>query len=486
MFAPPVAKTGSIQPQRSAVAAERSNQGAVTQGQLLQRTIGHQAPPRFQAQRASVTPNALGAHESECGAARIAARETAPWWDFNKIPIHSLDCAERFQIPCLDPTRRLPIQTKLEVGQADDLAEQEADRIADQVMRMPEPGLPVTASAPRLGPQCAECDQEERLRRKSTGQLAVVGEVPEIIHEVLSSPGQPLDAATRAYFEPRFGHDFSHVRIHSYEQAARSAKAIRARAYTAGSNIVFAGSQFSPATSAGRTLLAHELAHVTQQTGARDFDAVRSADERHRVPSAPPITGTVARQPDPSPPPDLGWSDASAKGLKGLNKGPTTVDASGKILTGKIESVTSEGVWRVPVEGLRKDKKGRAIALIPNTVNPTAPDKDSSVRVDVLLHLHGWGAGYRELKSGESDYAGVLKPGELRDVDLYQMEQQLLSHVKTSKQLLIAVLPQGSDWSNFGDLSSQQRRLLKRGVRQTCPNILAQRRNSGPRDCVGT
>ena len=63
------------------------------------------------------------------------------------------------------------------------------------------------------------------------------------------------------------------------------------------------------------------------------------------------------------------------------------------------------------------------------------------------------------MKPGESDYAGVLKPGELRDVDLYQMEQQLLSHVKT--QLLIAVLPQGSDRSNFGDLSSNSNVYLK-------------------------
>ena len=281
MFAPPVAKTGSIQPQRSAVAAQRANDGAVVQGQLLQRTIGNQARRRLQAQRASVTRNALGVHENEGDAARINARETASSWDFNKIPIHSLGCAERFQIPYLDPPWRLPIQTKLEVGQVDDLLEQEADRIADQVMRMPEPGVPVAASAPRFSPRCAECDPGKKLQREPTGQQAVVGELPEIVHEVLHSSGQPLDATTRAYFEPRFGHNFSHVRIHSYEQASRSAKAIRARAHTAGSNIVFAGSQFSPVTSAGRMLLAHELAHVTQQSGARDLDADRSASLEH-------------------------------------------------------------------------------------------------------------------------------------------------------------------------------------------------------------
>ena len=110
--------------------------------------------------------------------------------------------------------------------------------------------------------------------------------------------------------------------------------------------------------------------------------------------------------------------------------------------------------------------------MIPNTVSPAAPDNDKNVRVDVLLHLHGFGAGYRELKPGESDYAGVLKPGELRDVDLYQMEQQLLSHVKTSKQLLIAVLPQGSDRSNFGDLSSNNNVYLKEVFDKLVPIFL--------------
>ena len=157
MFAPPVAKTGSIQPQRSAVAAQRPNQGAVAQGQLLQRTIGDRATPQLQAQRASVAGSALGANENEGDAARITARETAPSWDFDKIPIHSLGRAERFQIPCLDPASRLPIQTKLEVGRVDDLLEQEADRIAEQIMGMPEPGVPVAVSALRLSRQCAEC-----------------------------------------------------------------------------------------------------------------------------------------------------------------------------------------------------------------------------------------------------------------------------------------------------------------------------------------
>ena len=77
--------------------------------------------------------------------------------------------------------------------------------------------------------------------------------------------GQPLDAATRAFMEPRIGHDFSQVRVHTDAEAARSAEGARARAYTIGGDIVFAADRYAPQTSEGRHLLAHELTHVTQQ-----------------------------------------------------------------------------------------------------------------------------------------------------------------------------------------------------------------------------
>jgi Domain of unknown function (DUF4157) len=92
-------------------------------------------------------------------------------------------------------------------------------------------------------------------------------EVPPIVHEVLRSPGQPLDAATRAFMEPRFGHDFSQVRVRNDAQAGESARALSALAYTVGTDIMFADGQFRPETSLGRQLLAHELTHVVQQGG---------------------------------------------------------------------------------------------------------------------------------------------------------------------------------------------------------------------------
>jgi hypothetical protein len=91
--------------------------------------------------------------------------------------------------------------------------------------------------------------------------------VPPAVHQVLNSPGRPLDAATRAYMEPRFGHDFSGVRIHTDARAAESARAVNAHAYTVGNDIVFADGKYQPGHGQGRHLLAHELAHTVQQGG---------------------------------------------------------------------------------------------------------------------------------------------------------------------------------------------------------------------------
>ena len=89
---------------------------------------------------------------------------------------------------------------------------------------------------------------------------------PPIVHEVLRSPGQPLDPALRAFFEPRFGHDFGNVRVHTDANAAESVKAVDALAYAVGPNIVLPADTYKPASAEGRKLLAHELTHVVQQS----------------------------------------------------------------------------------------------------------------------------------------------------------------------------------------------------------------------------
>ena len=106
--------------------------------------------------------------------------------------------------------------------------------------------------------------ETERLRGHSVERDAA-SSAASIVRETITSPGQPLDEATRAFMEPRFGHDFSQVRIHADAKAAESAQRVNALAYTVGRAVVFGAGQYSPVTESGRRMLAHELAHVIQQ-----------------------------------------------------------------------------------------------------------------------------------------------------------------------------------------------------------------------------
>lgn len=106
---------------------------------------------------------------------------------------------------------------------------------------------------------------------------------PSSVHAVLNSSGQPLDSATRAYFEPRFGCDFSQVRVHSDGAAQQSAREVNAHAYTVGHNIVFGAGRFSPETKDGRHLLAHELTHVLQQRRDGAASSTQAESETHNV-----------------------------------------------------------------------------------------------------------------------------------------------------------------------------------------------------------
>jgi Domain of unknown function (DUF4157) len=111
-----------------------------------------------------------------------------------------------------------------------------------------------------------ECKErrEKKLQRKAAAQSSAPVAL-SIVHETLRSPGQPLDAATRAFMEPRFGTNFGQVRIHTDATAAESARAVNAKAFTVRHRLVFGADQYAPGTSSGRKLLAHELAHVVQQ-----------------------------------------------------------------------------------------------------------------------------------------------------------------------------------------------------------------------------
>jgi hypothetical protein len=169
-------------------------------------------------------------------------------------------------LPALPPRRT--VQPKLAIGPADDPLEHEAERIADQAMRMPASDFISTHAPARISRKCeARAEEEHQLQAKPDATSAAAGsEAPPIVHEVLGSSGRPLDTATRAFFEPRFGQDFSQIRVHTDQQAARSAQSVGALAYASGSHIAFGAGQYAPATDSGKALLAHELAHTLQQT----------------------------------------------------------------------------------------------------------------------------------------------------------------------------------------------------------------------------
>jgi hypothetical protein len=162
------------------------------------------------------------------------------------------------------------LQAKLAVGAVNDPREHEADRVADRVMRMPEPTY-VSGWPEQISRKCVACEEEDKddehkLQTKRAEPTPVAGAAPPAMYHVLASAGQPLDAKTRAFFESRFGADFSTVRIHHDQRAADSARHVNAHAYTVSNHIVFAANQYQPTEQAGRQLLAHELTHVIQQT----------------------------------------------------------------------------------------------------------------------------------------------------------------------------------------------------------------------------
>jgi Domain of unknown function (DUF4157) len=256
MFAPKVAKpqqkatTYSLANRRSPFPAHPFGQSAGEHSLFPERPTGNEAVKLQEA-----GPEGVAARAEPGGAS----------WNFCLVPL----------LPPGQPNRRLPfsslapfpmpapLQPKLAVGRIDDPLEREADAVAEQVMRMPAPA--------RLSRKCTECEageeKEELQRRQARPTGPVASEAPPIVHEVLRSSGQPLDAATRAFFEPRFAHDFSRVRVHTGAAAEQSARDVNAKAYTVRHNIVFGTGRFAPGTHEGQKLLAHELTHVVQQQG---------------------------------------------------------------------------------------------------------------------------------------------------------------------------------------------------------------------------
>lgn len=141
-------------------------------------------------------------------------------------------------------------------------------------------------------------------------------EVPPTVHEVLRSPGQPLDNATRAFMEPRFAHDFNQVRVHADSRAAASAQSINARAYTAGNHIVFREGEYAPTSTNGRRLLAHELTHTLQQGEQLQSPSNHTA----QAPAARSIQRQSPRKTSATPQPAAAPTPTKTAPLKGLSR----------------------------------------------------------------------------------------------------------------------------------------------------------------------
>jgi len=201
------------------------------------------------------------------------------------------------------------LQAKLRVGQPGDKYEQEADRVADAVMRMPEPQVrrqvepeeeeeetlqskPLTNQITPLVQlqRQEELEEEEELLQTMEISGENVDITPDLESRIqaLRGGGHPLAESERGFFEPRFGYDFSQVRVHTDAQAAESAKAVNARAYTVGQDVVFGMGEYAPNITEGQKLFAHELTHAIQQSNnaisiQRQTEDEGSESEREKV-----------------------------------------------------------------------------------------------------------------------------------------------------------------------------------------------------------
>jgi len=214
----------------------------------------------------------------------------------------------------------MQIQPKLTVNQPGDQYEQEADRVAEEVMQIPDffGGAISTGGLPNVQKKCAACEsggglcsncaeEEKRLQRTSlattitpliqredAGVSHKCSQVsPQVAANInaLRGGGQPLPLSLRAFFEPRFGVDFSDVRVHTDARATELASSVNARAFTVGRDIVFGDREYAPENSSGKRLIAHELTHVMQQADGsipmlqRDMVGQRACPLREDLPS---------------------------------------------------------------------------------------------------------------------------------------------------------------------------------------------------------
>lgn len=181
------------------------------------------------------------------------------------------------------------IQKKLKISKPGDKYEQEADNAAELVMKMQEPEaeeqITYTDQPDKTNVlrSCSKCNEQSRfLPFNEEDELLTKTEInsrrdaeiyPDLSSRILKikGSGRPLTKSERTFFEPRFGYDFSRVKIHTDNHSDETAHELNARAFTIGSDIVFRKGEYRPGTIEGRKLLAHELAHVIQQSAGESI-----------------------------------------------------------------------------------------------------------------------------------------------------------------------------------------------------------------------
>jgi hypothetical protein len=285
VFAPKIAKpqTKAAEGPTSRLAPQPSTLGHDPVEQVL--FLGNRAALRGLARRDSARPgNGRNCGMEQQSVGENTPIETAPRgvsWDFSKTPVFPPERASR--TPPSFSAAVTPIhgaiQAKLVVGQFNDPLEHEADRVADQVMRMPDLPLFSAGALPQVSRKYTTCEEEQA--KRAGAPVGTGSEAPDIVEKVLGSPGQPLDTSTCAFFETYLGRRFSDVRVHTDARAGASTRAVQALAYTVGQDVVFGHGQYDPHTKDGRRLLAHELVHVVQQSGGTSASTPRAG------PSAP-------------------------------------------------------------------------------------------------------------------------------------------------------------------------------------------------------
>lgn len=244
--------------------------------------------------------------------------------------------------------------------------------------------------------ECDECQTKQLQRKTRSPELGTQNDstVPPIVHEVLRSPGQPLHAATRSQMEPHFGHDFSQVRIHADARAAVAASAIGARAFTSRRDIVFGTGEYAPRSAPGRWLLAHELAHVVQQSpGAPVPSGIGPVDdswERHADAAANNLGLSPGRGPK-----DVGNIGPESRGI-GLHtpnlgirmqKAPDSPETPAKVLARELQTVIAGATWKEIRKRVYPKESAPGIERSKERSAGTRPELTGLGRLSTLAHF---------------------------------------------------------------------------------------------------